>query len=57
MADATIHDLAPPVAPSVNEDSGNDSGAESIAMATSSSLTHGAPKMADGEIPELIDFF
>jgi hypothetical protein len=56
MADATIHDPAPPVAPSVNdEDSGNDSGVESVVMVTSS-LTRGATKMANGEIPELTDF-
>jgi hypothetical protein len=58
MADATIHGPAPPVAPSVNdEDSRNDSGAESVAMVTSSSPTRGAAKMADEEIPELTDFF
>jgi hypothetical protein len=58
MADATIHDPAPPVAPSINdEDSGNDSGEESAAMMTSSSLTHSAAKMADGEIPELTNIF
>jgi hypothetical protein len=58
MADATIHDLAPPVAPSVNNEySWNDSRVESIAMTTSSSPTRGAAKMADGEIPELMDFF
>jgi hypothetical protein len=58
MADATIHGPAPPVAPSINdEDSKNESGAESVAMVTSSSLTHGAAKMADGEILELTNFF
>jgi hypothetical protein len=58
MADATIHDPAPPIASSANdEDSGNDSGAESVEMVTYSSLTWGAAKMADGEIPELTDFF
>jgi hypothetical protein len=58
LADATIHDLAPPVAPSVNSEySWNDFGVESIAMATSSSPTRGAAKMADGEIPEVTDFF
>jgi hypothetical protein len=58
MADATIHDPTPPVAPSVNdEDSGNESGVENVAMVTSSSLTHGATKMADGEIPKLTNFF
>jgi hypothetical protein len=51
MADATIHDRAPLVAPSVNdEDSENDSGVGSIVMATSSYLTRGATKMAEGEI-------
>jgi hypothetical protein len=50
MADRTIPDPAPPVAPLVNdEDSRNDSGAESITLVTSSSLTYGATKMADGE--------
>jgi hypothetical protein len=50
MADATIHDRAPLVAPSVNdEDSENDSGVGSIVMATSY-LTRGATKMAEGEI-------
>jgi hypothetical protein len=58
MADATIHDPAPHVAPSVNdEDSGNDSGVESVAMATSSSPTRGATKMAYKKILELTDFF
>jgi hypothetical protein len=57
MADASIHDPAPLVAPSINdEDSGNDSGVESIAMATSS-LARGAAKMVYGEILELADFF
>jgi hypothetical protein len=58
MADVAIHDSTPPTAPSVNnEESGNDSGAESTAIATSSSPTRAATKMADGEIPELTDFF
>jgi hypothetical protein len=58
MADTTIHDLAPFIAPSVNdEDFKNDSGAESVAMTTSSSQTCGATKMADEEILELMDFF
>jgi hypothetical protein len=57
MADATIHDPSPLIAPSINdEDSENDSGVESATMVTSSS-THSAAKMADGEIPELTDFF
>jgi hypothetical protein len=58
MADATIHDPAPLVATSVNdEDSENDSRVESVAMVTSSFPTCGAAKMVDGEIPELTDFF
>jgi hypothetical protein len=58
MADTTMHAPATPVAPSANvDDSGHDSGAESTAMAASSSPTHGATKMAEGEIPELTDFF
>jgi hypothetical protein len=42
--------------PSVDEDTGNDSGAESVA-AMASSPTCGAALMAKGEIPELSDFF
>jgi hypothetical protein len=58
MADATIHDPTPFVTPLVNdEDSGNDSGVESVAMTTSSSPTRGATKIADDKIPELTDFF
>jgi hypothetical protein len=58
MADTTVHDSATPVAPSVNDDdSGHDSEAESITMATSSSPTRVTTKMADGEILELTDFF
>jgi hypothetical protein len=58
MADTTVHAPAAPIAPSANaDDSGHDSGAESTAMATSSSSTHGATKMAEGEILELTDFF
>jgi hypothetical protein len=57
MADTTIHAPTTPVAPSVSaDDSGHDSGAESTAMAASSP-THGATRMAAGEIPELTDFF
>jgi hypothetical protein len=57
MADTTIHAPTAPVAPSVSaDDSGHDSGAESTAMAASSP-THGATRMAAGEIPELTDFF
>jgi hypothetical protein len=58
MADTTIHAPTAPVAPSANaDDLGHDSGAESTMMATSSSPTHGATKMAEGGIPELTDFF
>jgi hypothetical protein len=58
MADITVHAPAAPVAPSANaDDSGHDSGAESTAMAASSSPTHGATKMVEGEILELTDFF
>jgi hypothetical protein len=58
MADTTIHDPTAPIALSVSDDdSRHDSGAESTAMATSSSPTRGATKMADREIPELTDFF
>jgi hypothetical protein len=45
-----------PVNPSVDDDTGSDSGAESIAIMTSSP-TRGAALMAKGEIPELFDFF
>jgi hypothetical protein len=48
MADATIHNPAPLVAPLVNdEDFENDYGAEIVAMTTSSSPTHGATKMME----------
>jgi hypothetical protein len=58
MADTTVHDPVAPVAPSVNDnDSRHDSGVESTAMAASSSPTRGTTKMANGEIPELTDFF
>jgi hypothetical protein len=57
MADTTVHALATPVAPSASaDDSGHDSRAESGAM-VASSPTHGATRMATGEIPELTDFF
>jgi hypothetical protein len=39
-----------------DEDTGNDSGAESIA-ATTSSPTRGAALMVKGEIPELSNFY
>jgi hypothetical protein len=58
MADTTIHAPAAPVAPSANaDDSGHHSGAESVAMETSSSPTRGATRMSKGEITELTDFF
>jgi hypothetical protein len=57
MADTTVHALATPVAPSASaDDSGHDSGAESAAM-TASFPTHGATRMAAGEIPKLTNFF
>jgi hypothetical protein len=43
--------------PSIDDDAGADSGAESTAMTTSSSPTCGTSMMAKGEIPELTDFF
>jgi hypothetical protein len=46
----------PPTNPSIDDDTGSDSGAESTTMTTSSSLTHGACLMVKGEIPELTDF-
>jgi hypothetical protein len=58
MTDTTVHAPAAPVASSANaDDSGHDSGTESTAMAASSSLTRGTTKIAEGEIPELTDFF
>jgi hypothetical protein len=58
MADTTVHSPAAPVDPSASaDDSGHDSGAESAVMAASSSPTHGSTRMAEGEIPELTDFF
>jgi hypothetical protein len=53
MTDTTVHAPAAPVAPSASAD---DSGAESAAM-VASSPTHGATRMAAGEISELTDFF
>jgi hypothetical protein len=46
-----------PTNPSIDDDAGGDSGAQSTALTTSSSLTRGASMMAKGEIPELTDFF
>jgi hypothetical protein len=58
MADTTVHAPAALVASSANaDDSGHDSGTESTTMVASSSPTHGATKMAEGEITELTDFF
>jgi hypothetical protein len=55
MAEGPSHD--PTVAnPPADEDTGSDSGAESIAV-MGSSPTRGATLMAKGEIPELSDFF
>jgi hypothetical protein len=55
MAEGPSHD--PSVDnPLTDEDTGSDSGAESIVVMTSSP-THGASLMAKGEIPELSDFF
>jgi hypothetical protein len=58
MADTTARAPTSHVATSANaDDLGHDSGMESTAMATSSSLTHGTAKMAEWEIPKLTDFF
>ncbi len=58
MADTTARAPAALVASSANaDDSGHNSRTESTAMAASSSPTRGAAKMAEGEIPELTDFF
>jgi hypothetical protein len=58
MADTTVHAPAAPIAPSASaDDLGHNSGVESTAMAASSSPTRGATRMAEGEIPELTDFF
>jgi hypothetical protein len=58
MTDTTTRALAALIASSANaDDLGHDSGMESTTMAASSSLTHGATKIAEGEIPELTDFF
>jgi hypothetical protein len=55
MAEGHSHD--PIIAnPPTDEDTGNDSRAESVAAMTSSP-THGAALMAKGEIPELSNFF
>jgi hypothetical protein len=45
-----------PTNPSLDDDTGDVSGAESTVMSNSSSPTRGAALMAKGEIPELMDF-
>jgi hypothetical protein len=58
MADTTVHAPTALVASSANtNDSGHNSGMENTVMAASSSPTHGATKMVEGEILELTDFF
>jgi hypothetical protein len=54
MAEGPSHD---PIVtnPPADEDTGNDSGAESVAV-TASSPTRGIAQIAKGEIPELSDF-
>jgi hypothetical protein len=56
MAEGPVHDPAA-ANPSVDEGTRSDSEAESTAMTTSSSPTHGASMMVKGEIPKLTDFF
>jgi hypothetical protein len=53
--DSIINPL--PTNPSLDDDAGDENGAESTAMSNSSSPTRGATLMAKGEIPELTDFF
>jgi hypothetical protein len=53
--DSIINPL--PTNPSLNDDAGDESGAESTTMTNSSSLTHDTALMVKGEIPELMDFF
>jgi hypothetical protein len=56
MAVKTNHDL--PIADSpTGDDSQSDSGAESIGLATSSSPTLAATKMADRKVPEMSNLF
>jgi hypothetical protein len=57
MAEETVCNPPPVNLPADGDDARSDSEAESIAMTTSSSPTCGAAKMAEGEIPELPDFF
>jgi hypothetical protein len=56
MATESASDLLP-TNPSIDDDAGGDSGAESTAMTTSSSPTRSASLMVKGEIPKLTDFF
>jgi hypothetical protein len=52
MADTTVHAPVALVASSANaDDSEHDSGMGITAMTASSSPTHGATKMVEGEIP------
>jgi hypothetical protein len=55
MAEGPAHDPNP-VNPSADDDTGIDSGMESIAI-TTSSPTRGTALMTKGEIPKLSDFF
>jgi hypothetical protein len=58
MADTTVHAPAALVASSANvDDSGHESRTESTTMVASSSPTRGTTKTAEGEIPELTNFF
>jgi hypothetical protein len=56
MVVETAHDLPITDAPT-GDDVQSDSGAESIASATSSSPTLAATKMTDRKVPEMSDFF
>jgi hypothetical protein len=58
MADTTVHAPTALIASSANAgDSRHDFGTKSTAMVASSSPSHGATKMAEGEILELTNFF
>jgi hypothetical protein len=46
-----------PLTPSLDDNAGDESEAETTAMTNSSSPSHGAALMAKGEISELMDFF
>jgi hypothetical protein len=56
MATDSIINLLP-TNPSLDDDAGDESGVESMAMTNSSSPTRGAALMAKGAIPELMVFF